>query len=296
MGYEITYLFHERKEDGSYDTTNKKELKKKVGTGFDDTPLEKVAASVLSQLSRRDIWVVDVKVFELVKKEINYKESKDGRGIVLKNKKFSFDGSAQLIADDVQEAEPEVAAAMKTVQTVSFDVKQPVPQLQAISVKQLLADKGGNLAPALVNQKRVLFKIVFEPDARHKVEIEREGYKLTPYKQYGVHRQFENPLGGQFGNIYTITDDAGKPVDIEEKYFTVAGAGLVGGEEFNRDFQRDKQPKLLYDGQSSSFNAPVKKYDRNNLPEEWRNIPVEGEESFDHTSMQMPNLRPNYKP
>ena len=89
MGFECIYYFH-KKVDGDYDRENKETFKKKVGDPFDDVPLEKLAASIMAQMARRDIWIVDVEIFELTKKQISFKESKGG--IVIKNKKFSFDG------------------------------------------------------------------------------------------------------------------------------------------------------------------------------------------------------------
>src|SRR5205809_229584 len=90
MGYEILYQFHPRKEDGGYNTELTEEKTVRVGKPFDDTPLEKCAAAIMMQLARRDVWVVDVKVTELVKNEISFKESSDGKGIVLKNRKFKL--------------------------------------------------------------------------------------------------------------------------------------------------------------------------------------------------------------
>jgi len=281
LGFEVVFEYHERKVDGSYDTQNRLELKKKVGNGCDDTPLEKLAASVLSQLARRDIWVVDVKVVEFVRKEVNFKESKDGRGIVLKNKKFSFDGSVGLVVDEVQDAEPELAAAMNSVAVVP-----------AVKAKVT----GGNLAPIVVNQSRVLFKVTYDPEGRNRIEADSQGFKLTFGKKYSVHRQHENPLGGHFGNILTISDDANKPIEVDEKYFTVVGAGLMGGEEFNRDFQRDKEPRLSYDNGRGQAQSGSRRLSRENIPEQFRHIPIEGEEMADDSFMEMPELRPNYKP
>jgi len=232
-----------------------------------------------------------VKVYELVKREVNFKESKDGRGIVLKNKKFSFDGTAPVVVDDVQEAEPEVAVAMNIVRTAANGA--PVPLLQSVPTR---VGQGGNLAPVPVNQKRILFKVTFEPEGQNRFEAERLGFKLTVGKQYPVHRQNEHPLGGMLGSVYWITDDTGKIVDVDEKFFTVVGVGLLGGEEFNRDFQREKQPKLLYDNGAGGGGGPRGPLDRSQIPEQYRNIPIEGEESNDLSAYKMPEIRPGFKP
>ena len=67
MGYEVTYKYHPKREDGNgYNTDEVKELTKKVGKAFDDMPSEKLAAVVMSQLARRDIWIIDVEIFLFV--------------------------------------------------------------------------------------------------------------------------------------------------------------------------------------------------------------------------------------
>ena len=90
MGFECCYYYHE-KVDGDYNREETKTFRKKVGDPFDEVPLEKLAASIIAQMARRDIWIVNVEIFELSKKQVSFKESKGG--IVIKNKKFSFDGS-----------------------------------------------------------------------------------------------------------------------------------------------------------------------------------------------------------
>ena len=85
MGFECCYYYHE-KVDGDYNKEETKTFKKKVGDPFDDVPLEKLAASIMAQMARRDIWIVNVEIFELSKKPVNFKESKGG--IVIKTKSF----------------------------------------------------------------------------------------------------------------------------------------------------------------------------------------------------------------
>lgn len=87
MGFELKYFYFD-KIDGDYDTDNLKEMKKKIGQPFDDTPLDKVASQIISQFARRDILVQDVEIVELKKVKINFKETKDG--VIIKNKKYSF--------------------------------------------------------------------------------------------------------------------------------------------------------------------------------------------------------------
>jgi len=104
MGFEIRYHYHPKKEDGvGYNMDKKEMLTKKIGKSFDETPLEKLAGAVMSQMARRDILIFDVEVDEFVRKSVNFKETKDGRGIVLKNKRFSFNSTADMVSSDVQD-------------------------------------------------------------------------------------------------------------------------------------------------------------------------------------------------
>ena len=82
MGFEVKYIYHER-VDGKYNTDEKKEMKKKIGTPLDDTPLETLAGAVLAQMARRDILVVDVEIQEYTKRSISFKQSNEDRKSVV---------------------------------------------------------------------------------------------------------------------------------------------------------------------------------------------------------------------
>jgi len=280
MGFEITYHYHERNPEGGYNTEQRKELKRKVGKAFDDTPLSSAAKAILAQLARRDIWVVDVELEELVKRKVSFKESKDGFGILLKGKKFTIEDTEGVQVEEYVEDNggPVVAAAVRHIQN---------PQLGDVNFED-------NIELTPDQKRRTLFKIIFRPEPQD-VAIAKK-YKLTAEKKYNVHRQRNNPLGGQFGSVYAITNDAGEIAEVDEKYFIIAPQGLVGGEQFNRDFRQEEQPRLLY--QNSSSGVPQRravKVDRSQIPEEFAHIPVEGEED---AVMEIPmhNIRPDYVP
>jgi len=59
MAFEIKYIFHDRDENGQYNTENSQEKTVKLGKFLEDIPLEKVASSIMSYLARRDIWVTE---------------------------------------------------------------------------------------------------------------------------------------------------------------------------------------------------------------------------------------------
>ena len=65
----------------------------------------------MSQLARRDIWVVDVDILEFKRQKINFRETKGG--IVIKNKKFSLDNDTNII---MQEEQPVVQTPQHNMQ------------------------------------------------------------------------------------------------------------------------------------------------------------------------------------
>jgi hypothetical protein len=283
MAYELTYFYHERKPEGGYNIDEKKELKKKIGNGFEEVPLESVALAIIKQLARRDIWVVDVEVSEYTKKKVSFKESNDGSGIILKNKKFSFDHSSALVATDL-----------------SVDVLDEVPAAQPngsnlVHALQKEAGKAGgiNLIEPPINPNRVIFWVTFEPHPFTQ-EARSKGLKFTVGKRYPVHRQTE----GELGNIFHITDDTKKIVKVDEKYFSVAGAGLIGDDEvkggFSQQYIEEPEPKLAYWSHMKGDTGVPQLRDNsksfNKISEEYKNIPLD-DGSIPDSYFDVPDIR-----
>lgn len=286
MAYELTYFYHEKKPEGGYNTEERKELKKKVGNGFDDIPLEQVAGAIIKQLARRDIWVVDVEVSEYTKKPVSFKESTDGLGIVLKNKKFSLDHSATLVAQDISvDLVPEQAAPTSST---------------ALVKKQVKGNAGLNLVEPPVNPNRIMYWAQFEPHPFTQ-EARTKGLKFTVGKKYPVHRAKENENG--VGQIFYVTDDVKKMVQVDEKYFQVAGAGLVGDDEVEGGFSPqgppENEPKLAYWSHMKGGEAPQLRNGNGNgsggktmkdIPEQYRNIPLD-DGSIPDSYFNVPDIR-----
>lgn len=252
MGYEIKFLFHARKEEGGYNTENQEEKLVKIGKPFDETPLEKVAASIMGQLARRDIWVVGVEVSELVKKEINFKECKDGRGIVLKNKRFSFNEATQMVAEDV--VEECVSPVQPEVDNLYSNPNRPAPVVKTS-------------VPA-VNQKKVLYKVYFDPNYQ---DLNRSRHlKLTKDKEYAVHQVIPSPTGNLMEQKLAVTDDVGRVVIVEERFFTAIGAGLFADNQLDFSGVREgpaKKPKLAFE---NDMSMPM---DNGMIPEHLMTVP-----------------------
>jgi hypothetical protein len=301
MGYEVCYFYHER-VDGKYNTEEKKELKKKIGSPMDETPLEQLAATILAQMARRDILVVDVEIKEFTKRTISFKQSNDGNSILIKGKKFGLDQSAALVAqgglaDDVEEESDdsgaeETFAPVKVAMPVSIDPFKPVVPP---GKKQVVV--GGNLAPeAPVNKNKVMFWVEYEPNDRQVVVARQNKYRLTQSKRYPVHRATTNDLGGQ--TLY-ISDDAQNVLKISEDYFSVVGKGLVGDDEvgFSEPRGVGPKPKLMYEGQMRADPGVPEVRAPRQIPEHLKHIPIEGQDvGIPDQLFAIPVLRPGMDP
>lgn len=299
MGFEITYKYHPRKEGGGYDTDNTQEKSAKVGKPFDETPLEKCAAVIMSQLARRDIWVVDVEVCELVRKKISFKESVDGKGIVLKNKRFSFNAAAEMVAEDVVETPSVqqliVPEGMQPHEVIAMQPAAPQPVIDS-----LYADPNKSLIPInrplQVDQKKVLYEVYFEPYL-WSAEAQKSKLHFTENKKYPVHAVIPHPNGRLDLQKIVVTDDTGRAVKVDEKFFEAAGRGLYADKQlgFSGDKKRgERKTKLMYDGELT-ISEPVQQSGSVRLPEdlpaELRNLPLDDGTIPEHM-LNVPDIRP----
>jgi hypothetical protein len=207
MGYEIIYKYKESADSpGSY-SEEIKEKSVKIGKVTDEVGLDAVAAKVMTQLARRNILIVDVEIYEYAKKKVSYRETPTG--IVIKNKKFSFDsGSIVETGDFEEEAEKQE------------DFK-PIP-----SPSRELADSSCPIAKKMHIQpqfKRVMRHEIFEPEPLALHKAQQKGLKFTVGKKYPIYS--ETSLGTTI--VYKTTDDRGKDVDVSSEYFMAVGAGLM---------------------------------------------------------------------
>ena len=235
MGYEVIYSYHE-KVDGNYNKDEVKTIKKKVGDPFEDVPLEKLASVVMGQLARRDIFVASVEVFELSKKSISFRES-DG-GVVIKNKKFTFDHSVGFSVQDLSVA----CVGNSTYPHEQVEKREIYPHEQLAIQKQTTG-----------KPRKPISTVVFSPELPMLHEIKTKGYKLTVDKKYPVYAK----SGSIQGEIYTIVDDLSREIKISDKYFIQAPVGLIGDNEVNfSETQKDREGGKLFWGNASQENMP----------------------------------------
>jgi hypothetical protein len=209
MGYELVFHYKEAGEQpGSY----KEEVKNKsykIGKVTEDVSLDVVAAKIMAQLARRNILIIDVEIYEYAKKKLSYRETTDG--IVLKNKKFSFDSRSVVLTEEFEED------------------AQPQPDFKPIpSPSKELADKSCPLAKTNL-VKRAIRQEIYDPDPIGKQKVSQKGLKFTVGKRYSIYS--EESMGSTL--VYDTTDDSGRNVKVSSEYFVAIGAGLIEAEQPN---------------------------------------------------------------
>lgn len=306
MGYEVKYIFHPRKEDGSgYDTEVREEKSVKVGKPFDDTSLDKCAAAILAQLARRDVWVVDVEVFELVKKQISFKESADGKGIVLKNKRFSLNSAAQMVQEEEMLPQPvmpmthiltpqvpAVPIPVAPTQAQPHELMQPQPANGDRAIENLYANPNAtsvrrSVDPRSIDRSKILYHVYFEP-YMHQAQAKALKLRFTEDTRYPVHAVIPSPTGKLDAQQIAVTDDTGQVVILDEKFFTSAGQGLYGDKELHFSGYKKaglKKPRLSFEREMSD-----QQYVPQGLPEELQGIPLD-DGTIPANLMAVPEIR-----
>jgi hypothetical protein len=290
MGFEIKYLYHSRKEDGSYDTEKKEEKLVKVGKPFDETSLEKVAASIIAQLARRDIWVIDVKVFELVKKELAFKECKDGKGITIKGKRYSLNETAQMVSEEIIE-ETSIPEGMQPHEFAKMkkETVNDIEELYSNPNKQVSVQKQPQVP---INKNRVIYKVLFDPPIQYIPEAKRLGLRLTQDNEYSVHQVIQHPTGKLELQKIAITDDLGRVITVDEKFFTTLGTGLLADKQLNfsgSNSRTTKRAKLSFEDQLVLDNTDPRISSSSN-----KSIPLDND-TISENFMDMPDIRSNIK-
>lgn len=235
MGYDIVFRYHEKLEEGGYDKSVIKELRRKEGEPFEDISLEKLANTIFMQLARRDIFIVDVEIYEYTKTKINFRETKGG--IVVKNKKFILDNEVKLVSEEI-ETKPAIS-------------QLPVPTNGSVANSNL-SQPHNNLP---MSQRRPIKHVALDGDLPTMIKVKQYNLQLTPGKIYPIFQEIPDPRDkrvDKFGNptldrkmIYVTIDDQKREITVSSDYFLPPDAKLIGG-----NFSRDKEPKLMYEGET----------------------------------------------
>jgi hypothetical protein len=235
MGYEVCYKYYER-VDGEYKKDELKEFKRKVGDPFEDVPLEKLSFAITAQLARRDIWIVDVEVFELSKKKVAFKETKGG--IVLKNKKFLFDSFSGGFKVENEEETQSVE------ESTEIELNEEIKNIQPHNITTKTQSK----------QRRAIDVLVYSPEPQQLIEAKRKNLKLTIDKKYEVFQKKTSPTG--LGDLCLIIDDAGKEQFVSDMYFVPANINLFGDKELGFSDNQKDDISLSWGNASLDSNMP----------------------------------------
>lgn len=209
MSFEIVFYYHSKKEDGGYEMSETLENVKRLGKTFEEISLEKLAAFIMKEFSRRDIYVSDAKIYEFVRKEVKFKTTKNG-DIVIGSKKVSLSDNNLLKFEDEEPSAPQILTNL-----VSHTYNSPPHQPAETTYESL------NLAPTAVKKNvskhgALLFEKkseIFDPPPDLRGTIGK--YRLSVGKQYQILRADPTPIG----DLYTIADDTGKKINISDHYF-----------------------------------------------------------------------------
>lgn len=238
MGYEVSFSYHERTDDG-YNKEETKTLKKRVGSSHEEIPLEKLAGAIMAQLARRDIWVTGCEVFEFVKKPISFRETKGG--IIINNKKFLLD---QQDASNIvmQDLEPVLAPGQHPHELLRAPNSQNQPHNQPVN----------NGIPAA----RPLKWVMFVPELYQITEVKQKGLQLTPDKKYPVFGERPSPNGVNV--VYKIKDDRDREIEVSDIYFVPGDTQLLADRElgFSRNPAMSEGGKLDWGGVIQNDDVP----------------------------------------
>lgn len=240
MGYECHFKYHER-IDGEYNKEEIKILKKKIGDPFEEVSMQKLAASVMAQLARRDIWIVDVEIYELTKKQITFKETKGG--VVIKNRKFLFDGQEEDIASIIVEATHQENQMNVTGEAARQFIRQTENQHPHNTVQPAVD-------PAT---RRPIGQLVFAPEPQQIPEIKQKNLKFTVDNKYSVYERKSSPLG----DVLLVIDDTGRQQTISDKFFVPVPQLFADNElGFSENQQQRDGGKLYWGSANADSNMP----------------------------------------
>lgn len=199
MGFEVIYYYKELLDE-SMPGVYAEEIKtktSKIGKSNEDVAFEVLSSKILSQLARRNILIVNFEIFEFQKKKINYKEADDG--IIIKNKKYKFDGKINNFIDLNEHLENEEEDYDEEKDAIPCRVKTIQPNVN------------------LHQQPPIRYEF-FDPELMSLHKAKQKGLKFTQGKKYPIFA--EENLGGNI--IYKTKDDTSKEVKVSAEYFTAA--------------------------------------------------------------------------
>lgn len=224
MGFEVIYHYYEQNAEGNYDKDNPKQIKKKIGSAYEEVSLAKLASAIMTQRARRDILIFDQEIYEYQKHKINFKDTNGG--IVVKGRKFTFEGEIEF---QEEEEEPEI------------------PKLP----KELPHNK-----ITKIGSRRPIKYVTLDPDVFNLARVKGTGYRFSIDKEYAVYQE---KLGNMLGSSkYLMQDDSGREIEVSSDYFLPARIVYEKDDKIDKFDNKamNKGPKLTYENEILNTEVP----------------------------------------
>ncbi len=125
MGFEIVFHFFEKAEDSEdFDREDVKTRSITIGEALDEVPVEKVAATILKEYQKQNVWIDNVEIHQWVKKSLKFSETKSG-GVKIGNKAYNL-GLNEIMKWAVDDTPKIVLPTQTEIQQIQL--AQPPPQ------------------------------------------------------------------------------------------------------------------------------------------------------------------------
>jgi hypothetical protein len=206
MGFEVVYYYKELIDEkvlGVYSEEVKSKTSK-IGKATEDISFETLASKILSQLARRNILIVNFEIFEFAKKKVNFKEANDG--IIIKNKKYKFDGKVNMFTDiNLEEIDSDETDDQEDTE---IEKKENEKQKDVFPCK---------LNSQSSNKKPIRYEY-YDPEVMALHKAKQKGLKFTQGKKYPIFS--EQNMGSAI--VYKTIDDSNNEVSVSSEYFSAA--------------------------------------------------------------------------
>lgn len=238
MGYEVILHYYNEISKGEYDKNNPQTKTLKFGSYNDEVSLDELAKKIIIQMARRNIFIYDVEIFEFIRKKISFKETKDG--ILIKHKKFSFDGHVEIEETACEKFET-------TEENIIEDNKQIISNKKTFDNFKI---------PNSSNKKVLRYETFNPPDKILLEDCKKRGLKFTVGKKYPIFKE-RNSGNIIAGNFYYTEDDNGNQQILSERLFNEIVNKLKYGDEYyeeNNSLEKPAVNGLSWDGEV--YNMP----------------------------------------
>ena len=254
MGYEVTYHYRTQTEDGEWSEETKQKTAK-IGSPYDEVPIDALAGKIIAQLARRNILLEDVEIFEFTKKQLKFRQ--DDEGIFIGRRKFTYDDGPALGDQGVVESRGDEASSIAepTNGTPQAQGGNTAEQLLAALLNnpqllQALQNGGGMPQPGVNGQHQVsggVNSAVRQRPPREKpiryeiynptipgmdAEAKKRGFAFTLGQKYPIFSEAPASTSNVLAGMnYTTIDDNGVKRAINDKHFTPDVGPLQNGFE-----------------------------------------------------------------